>query len=230
MNQMKCKLNQLRGFVLLGLIALAPFTQAAVLLSNIDEPRRADTVIQQDPDPLADPPVDLPWAAQSFSTDNNDYVLTSIEVLLGNLVGNPTPVLELRNDDGGQLPGGLITTFTLSSISAGAPLVTTLTPADLVNLAANTQYWLVVGALGMGSFSFQYAEGNNQSGPGQLLNYAYSTNQGTTWGAGGSDNPYKLRVNVENVPAPAALFLTLTGLAASGLQRKKSIFAGHHAS
>lgn len=210
-----------------GLALLVPhLAQAAVLVSNIDEPRRAASTIQQDPDLTVTPPVDYPWAAQSFSTDANAYVLQSIDVVLGGRVDAPMVVAELRADDGTNAPGAFIAALDLSSITTGAPSDTALSPNSTVNLAPGTLYWLVMGAAGSGSYAFEYAEGNAMTGPGALGSYAYSNDRGASWTNFGSDNPYKLRVNVArtDVDAPgmqASMALGVLGMLSLGLVRRR---------
>lgn len=189
-----------RVCVSFAIACFAPLLQATILVSNMAEPLRDVTQIQQDPDLLAIPPIPLPWAAQSFNTDHHTYTLTSVVALLGGRVADPTVVAELRNDSGTQLPGALITTVSLGAVSTGATTPTTLTPVSAVNLVANTQYWLVLGALGGGSYKLEYAEGNQQTGVGSFGNYAYSDDRGANWTNFGIDNPYKLEVNVAPVP------------------------------
>ncbi len=200
------------------------FAHGAVLVSNLDEPRRDATLIQQDPDLAADPQVLFPWAAQSFTTDANAYVLASIDVLLGTLVDDPTIVAELRSEDGLAAPGALITTLTVGPISPGPATLESLMPSTTVNLAPATTYWLVLGALGVGSYTFDYAEGNGMTGPGSLASYAYSDDRGNSWTNFGADNPYKLRVNVAatNVDAPGVLALLSTGMLALGWMRRRT--------
>jgi hypothetical protein len=178
---------------------------AVPLVSNIDQPTRAASTIQQDPDLLASPPVDLPWAAQSFTTDGESARLLSIEVLLGRRVGTPMVVAELRADAGAAGPGALVDTLSLGAIGTGAPGSVDLLPSTAVTLAPATTYWLVLGALGVGSYAFEYAEGNAATGPGSLGSYGYSVDRGASWIGFGGDNPYKLRVDVARtqVDAPA---------------------------
>ena len=213
-----------RPLLATALALLLPHAAHAVpLVSNIDTPTRAISTIQQDPDLLADPVVDLPWAAQSFTTDAENYTLQSIEVLLGRRVGAPTVVAELRADGGITGPGALVGTLTPGAIDTGAPASVTLLPATTVTLAPATTYWLVLGALGVGSYGFEYAEGNAATGPGALGAYGYSTDRGASWTAFGSDNPYKLRVDVARaqVDAPAMPAAMAIGALALVLVRRR---------
>ncbi len=196
-------------------IGLASTSQAAILVTNLGEPRRDASTIQENPTIE----VPSPWGAQSFSTDANVYRLDTIETLLGDLTEDPTIVAELRADTDGTVPGTLITTFSLTGITAGAPASTVLTPVGTVNLAANTIYWIVLGALGNGSYTWEFAEGNNQTGPGGFGNYAYSDDQGAVWVNFGADNPYKITINVAPIPVPA--MTVLFGLGVAGLLSRR---------
>ena len=76
-------------------------------------------------------------------------------------------------------------------------------------------YWLVFGAIGEGSYAWEYAEGNGFSGPGSFGNFNYSLDQGANWIAPGSENLFKIAVNVSPVPVPGAA--VLFGAAVGGL-------------
>lgn len=205
---------QAARFLLASLIVatFAPVLDAAVLVTNVDEPRRDASTIQADPNDV----VPLPWATQSFTTDGQTYHLDSIDAVLGNLLGAPDIVAELRADTDGSSPGTLITTLSTSgTISGGLPASVAFLPSVTTELAASTTYWLVFGALGAGSYAWEYAEGNGFSGPGSIGNYNYSSDQGVAWTFLGSDNPFKIAVNASPVPVPGVALLF--GAALGGL-------------
>jgi hypothetical protein len=106
----------------------------------------------------------------------------------------------------------LLTTFTAPDVS-GALGVQTFTPEQSVDLDPNTTYYLILGVSGAGSFSWAYAQGNNATGPGSLQDFAYSTDQGASWGAYDSVNPYKIAVDVQPQAVPEPSTLALTGIA-----------------
>jgi hypothetical protein len=89
------------GAVLAG--AAAGANAATVLISKLDQPIRATTVI----------PTDECWAAQSFVADGSEYRLKMANVPPVNLTGTPTIIAELRAGDITSL-GATLTTFTLS--------------------------------------------------------------------------------------------------------------------
>ncbi|MGE0862021.1 MAG: choice-of-anchor R domain-containing protein [Gammaproteobacteria bacterium] len=204
-------------FAVLTLAGLAPTADAAVVLSNLDQPRRSASTIQATPDDV----VTLPWASQSFVTDAQAYRVDSLEVVLGARVDAPTVVAELRADAGGSAPGALIATLTLGGavIPTGSPAILALTPTATVDLAAGTTYWLVLGALDAGSYDWEYAEGNGSTGPGAFGNFAYSFDQGASWTGFGGDNPFKLAVNASPVPVPSVA--VLFGIAVGGLWARR---------
>lgn len=189
--------------------AVAPSAQATVLVSNLAEPVRATTSIEQ-----------ALWAAQSFSTDASAYSLTSIRTILGSGIGSFTGVAELR---AGTTTGALLTSFTLGSL-AGPQGIQTLTPLSSVMLAPSSIYWLILGATGTGSFGWSYAQGNNQTGPGALGSYEYSSDQGAIWGAANTDDPYLIEVNVTSVspvPEPATWAMMILGFGLIGAAMRR---------
>lgn len=174
--------------------------RADVLVSNTGEPTRGVTGVSRDL-----------WAGQSFSTDGNAHKLMSIDLLLGALVGDPALVAELDADAAGR-PGSTLASFSLAGIGTGTPALFTLSGSPL-DLNPDTTYWIELGAIGNGRFGWAYAEGNAQTGPGFLREYGYSSNAGGSWDSFGTDNPYKVRVNVTSaVPEPAAATMLLIGL------------------
>jgi hypothetical protein len=192
--------------------ALSTSARADVLVSNVEVPIRAVTILSQDL-----------WAAQAFNTDGSSYELDAIEVLLGSLIGTPTLVAELHADAAGR-PGSTLATFPIAGIEAGVPAVFTLAGSP-VALNANSAYWLVLGATGAGSFGWGYAEGNAQAGPGSLGGYTYSSDSGASWGAVGTDNPYNLRVSVSAVPEAPTQAMLLLGLLCLAWRKTDSIRA-----
>ena len=176
---------------------------ATVLVSNLAQPTRDMNVLPTDG-----------WAAQSFITDGASYSLSSVQVLLGNLLGSPPIVAELHTGDAFK-PGATLTTFSVAKVPVGSPepVNLTLTPIGSVTLDAGTNYWLVLGASSLaGTFTWSYAEGNVTTGPGFLGGYNYSADSGATWTNFGSDNPFQLQVNASPVPLPAPVWLFGTGL------------------
>jgi hypothetical protein len=157
-----------------------------VLVDNLDQPTRDATFLGTvSPDDL--------WAAQAFSGAVR-YRLDSIEVLLGNAGEAPDAVMELHS--GSDPTGPLVATFMVPALPAGGAEVVTLTPQGPVVLEPGVTYWLVMGTVSTGGFSWSYAEGNDASGSGSFLSYMYSQDQGVTWGFENVENPYQMRVTV----------------------------------
>ena len=173
------------------------------LVSNFAEPLRGATPIGNNPNPV-DPPEGAGepwyWATQSFQTDNQQYLLSSIEAMVGNASTTPAPIVvaELRAGTTSTI-GALIATFADPGL-AGAPVARAFLPDSSVTLDPNTVYWFVLGsqAPGDGTFAWQYAEGNGFAGPGAFHNFADSIDSGANWSMS-FDNPYFLQVNVQPV-------------------------------
>ncbi len=186
-------------------ILLTNAARADILVSNIGEPVRDTTVIEN-----------ALWAAQSFVNDGSVRRLSSIRAVIGGESGSAGAFAELRR---GTTSGTIVTSFVLPGL-AGPPGARTLTPLGLTVLDPGETYWLVFGAAGPGGFGWSYAEGNSQTGPGALGPYEYSTDQGASWTNFGSDNPYLVEVNTVPgaVPEPASWALMIAGFGLAGGQ------------
>jgi len=183
--------------------ALLPVTavRADVLVENLLQTQRGTSDIDSSL-----------WAAQSFVTAAEAVNLQSIELWLGQRVGDPLITAELRADSASG-PAATLATFGLPLLGVGAPQIELLPAVPQLQLAAGTTYWIVLGVPGAGSFGWTYAEGNNQAGPGTLGNFSYSTDGGGNWVNFGADNPYLVRVNVSAVPEPATAATMFVGMA-----------------
>jgi hypothetical protein len=198
---------------------------ATILVDNLTEATRDTTVIHAGE-----------WAAQSFITDANLHSLAGITTVLGEAIGAPAVVAELRRD---TLTGLVVTTFLTPDLSGPLSDIS-LNPAGSVTLDANTTYWLIFGVLGGGQYGWSYARGDNFAGPGVLSAYGYSTDLGATWDPARVDvaDPYKIRVTVDAVPEPSTLLTSLAALlvicasrrgsrcrrASFGIRRLSSVF------
>lgn len=172
----------------------------SILVSNLAAPRRGATPIGNNPNPV-DPPqgsgTPWYWGAQSFQSDAKQYILTSIDAVVGDGSTDPPPqiVAQLFSDSSGSI-GELIATFVAPEVT-GTPNALTFVPNTPITLAAETAYWFVLGVEnpGDGTFSWQYAEGDDFVGPGLLGRFADSVDSGDAWSYG-DGNPYALQVNV----------------------------------
>ena len=196
--------------ILVGLLALSFSLSGAVLVDNLAELTRGTTVIEG-----------TLWAAQAFSTDAQAYKLDDIVIQAGLLSGSPALTVELRK---GAPNGALLTGFVLPSF-AGSLGPRTLLPLSATNLDPTTEYWLIVGISSPNTVGWSHAEGNAYIGPGAFGNYAYSNDGGATWGAFGSDNPYKMRVNVSaaGVPEPSSFAMFGFAVLAVGFIRRRAV-------
>ena len=195
------KLHPLACAALIAALLPGAPARAAVLVDNLLEPQRGTTDVDSSL-----------WAAQSFVTAAEAVNLQSIQLWLGQRVGEPLITAELRAGSASG-PAATLATFSLVPLGVGATEIRLLPSTPQIELTAGTTYWIVLGVPGAGSFGWTYAEGNNQTGPGVLSSFNYSTNGGASWVDFGADNPYLVRVNVTPVPEPATAFTLLAGLA-----------------
>lgn len=163
--------------------------------------------------------------AQEFQTGNSSELLSSIVVPLGDATNVFTASAELVADSSG-LPGStILTSFTVPTIPTTTPTDLTFTPTSSVTLKANTDYWFVLSASGLGDYQWQYTNTLSTSFP----NYAVSNNNGATWAIGSPAGPFLLEATatVAAVPEPSSLVLAATVLLAFGVvvctRRMKSV-------
>lgn len=184
-------------------LALPSTASASVLISNLAEPLRGTTVVDNGL-----------WAAQSFYNDPSTSQLVSIRTVLGEALDAPDVFAELRQ---GSTTGAVLTAFALPTL-AGALSVRTLTPLSAVTLSPSETYYLIMGVRGGGSFGWSYAQGNGFVGTGGFGIYEYSTDQAGSWTNYGADNPYLMEVNVlaGAVPEPGSWLLLVVGLGGVG--------------
>ncbi len=181
--------------VMIGLLLLSCSIASAngeILVGNLSEPVRDAT-------PISNP---MYWAAQSFIMDNRYVQLTSIDAYVGDAIGTPDVVAELRwHDVNGQIdfsPTGLITTFSVPDVS-GTIGPRTFVPDSPVTLLPNGGYWFVLGGTTPDTYFWSYANTGAWEGAGILDWFADSSDAGTTWtyyGDPGPFFPYMIQVDV----------------------------------
>ncbi len=182
--------------VSIGILLLSSFAASAtgeILVGNLSEPVRDAT-------PISNPEY---WGAQSFIMDARYAQLTSIDAYVGDAIGNPDIVAELRwHDANGQIdlsPTGLVTTFTVPDVTgAGGPR--TFIPDSSVTLLPNGGYWFVLGSTTPDTYFWSYANTGDWEGLGMLDWFADSSDAGVTWTYAGDPGPffpYMIQVDVE---------------------------------
>ncbi len=181
----------------LACIAFSPSSSSAVVLvSNLNEPLRDTTVMDQSI-----------WACQGFKTDAHPYFLVDIRTIVGEATKLETVSAQLRisdaNGDIDPSPAGLLADFNVPDLT-GALSARAFSPQSLVVLEPNTTYYFMLGVDAAGSFGWSYANTNNTTGSGTLGNYEYSLDQGATWANFGNDFPYYMEVNVSQQPVTIA--------------------------
>jgi len=179
--------------------ALVQPAMSDVLVSNLAEPERAATPIGNNPNPMLPPDMGpWYWAAQSFTTDNMSYFLTSVDVIAGEASDTPPPEIyaALYTDDMGAI-GSYIGNFNVTTDLLGAHSVRSFEPFDTIPLAPDTTYWFVMGVFnpGDGTYFWYYADSQLFEGPGVIGAFADSDDSGANWNYA-DVRPYFIQVNV----------------------------------
>jgi len=172
------------------------------------------------------------WRGSSFTTGSGAYNLNSATLWFRRSTpfSNTSLFLRLYSNNSGT-PGTLITTFTNPTLPLPTTFAnTTFTFATPQSLTANTTYWLVSGtSSGAGGYQWGYTNSTAQTGlPGWSIgdNYAFSTNQGSSWTTAASSFRFSLEgtEQSQSIPEPSSLVALLgpggPGLAPSLKKRK----------
>jgi len=179
---------------------LAGTAHAGIVVSNLNEPSNGTGTIY-----AAGPPQ---WYAQAFVTGAQSVELGTVIAPLGDSSGSYSAFAELISDDGGSPGATVIAEFTVPSIGTSIADLT-FDPTSNVELAANTEYWFVLGATGSDPTAedkWSYTYTSSADFPA----YAYSHNSGTTWTVE-TNGPFRLQVN--SVPEASTWALMLLGFA-----------------
>ncbi|WGS86101.1 choice-of-anchor R domain-containing protein [Methylomonas sp. UP202] len=143
------------------------------------------------------------WEAQSFSTDNQAYLLDSISLLISSLDEGTSVSLY---SDAYSAPSQALATLTLSGAYTTNLAATGFLAGDF-SLTANTTYWVVLSNVtGATDWSFQATDDGSAN--------AWAEWDGSYWSSSTS-YPFQMSVRVTPaaVPVPMSLPLMLTGLA-----------------
>jgi hypothetical protein len=129
-------------------------------------------------------------------------------------------ILSLASDSSGQ-PGAALETISVPFVPSLSVIVTAFSSSHPA-LSAGSTYWVVMAATNPLT-SFAIWDGNNQGINGGSVRDA---NNGFTWTAQppGSPSP-AVEVNASAIPEPATIGLSLVGLAALVLLRRKALRA-----
>jgi hypothetical protein len=141
-------------------------------------------------------------AAMAF-TPSGTFTLSQIDVAINLISGTNSASLTLNSDSGGA-PGGVLETWSLSSLPAFGACCTveTVTPVGSIVLTSGTQYWIVASAIASDTWA------------GWMLNTTSAT--GFEWSNGtttGGQTLGAFDVLGDPVPEPSSVLLTAGGLA-----------------
>ncbi|PZP30926.1 MAG: hypothetical protein DI603_13405 [Roseateles depolymerans] len=193
-----------------AVLALAlPAAQAGTVFDNLASSRDG-----------SDPLLSYGPLADSFHTGSDaGYVLSSITALLKS--GSADVVGDIRVSllaDNANTPGSVLATLgTLSSaaVSTADFASYVFTPANGVQLAADTTYWIAIEALSPNAVEWSWS--GDLGATGVAGGYNYNALMGVSSNAAFA--PYQMAVSVQAVPEPASVALLLGGLGLVGLWR-----------
>jgi hypothetical protein len=199
---MNIKFSSLRGSALVFLLCGA-WLRAAVIFDNLNTPNGSFTVDASN------------WDGQSFQVGGDNYTLTSVVLRMGTASdqsGNFFVRIYAANGTG-LTPGSFLAALN-GSANPSAPGDYTYTPAETVNLAANTFYYVVAGvSSGSGSYDWR-AESGGGVAVGNTIGNSSSTDAGESWQARSSIVTSSMQVNgdVNPIPEPVNVALMVFGV------------------
>ena len=144
------------------------------------------------------------WHAQGFRTFEATNYLASVSLLMSR-IGTGEAVVELWSGSE-TLPQTKVRTLNRSGAYSTSPTLTeTSFDGDYFQLAANTNYWIVLGSVDAGtSFDWSFTLDDTGSGTGFTANWSNSDDSGATWLPHNVD-PVQMRVLVSStVPEPSS--------------------------
>ncbi len=148
------------------------------------------------------------WTAQRFTTDNQQYDLTQITLLLARPSGSGELTLQLWGGTSLVPSGGSLGTLTRTSAYSTTSAQTTFSAAGLT-LSANSNYWIVAIGANSTTLRWSYTANNTGSGVGFQQNWSDTFDSGGTWSSGGirTNSPYIMKVTATAVPEPGTVVL-----------------------
>jgi hypothetical protein len=151
------------------------------------------------------------WIAESFTTDNTNYILDAINLADMTTVNSSAPfTLSLYSDNSG-VPGSTIAALNGPINPTG---LATYTPASVIFLNALTTYFVVAQSSGSGIYGWSHTGSTAQVGPGTIGNDAFlSINSGASW----TTLNESARMSVEGTAVPEAPAVLCLGLVSCAL-------------
>lgn len=209
-----------------SLVALAPFTQAAVVIDNLNLGTQSFSQTLSGPTATGFfglNPMPNREVAFSFTTAGLDVYLTEITfgVSIGKAILDP---IQFTLSTGSSVPGG-INPLVIGSVtppsSSPTSQILTIAPSMTVLLQANTQYWFNV-TVPSGAAVYSFTNTNNVvTAPGWSLGNTWSQFPGSPWSELDSGPQARIRMSVEAVPEPQAALLGGLGILLLLRRRRK---------
>lgn len=120
------------------------------------------------------------WLAQAFTTAGGQttvgYVIVNITDNTGSGTNLSPMTLSIYANSAGAPTGSALASTTVTAEYISQAPSPAIVPIPVTGLTASTQYWLVVPAVGNGSFNYQWNKSNQVSG-------ASTSTNGSTWTA-----------------------------------------------
>jgi hypothetical protein len=160
------------------------------------------------------------WLAADFGTGTNagGYVLNSVQLALGDAVGNPSGFTAMiyagTNIIIAVVPGSSLATLhgSLDPVAGG---IYTYSPASSLMLSPTTEYFIVLTAgtaIASGAYEWSFTRTNTPalSGGWDGVGVLHSSSDGVSWGPG-LGGYAQFAISATDVPEPSALGLLALG-------------------
>ena len=166
--------------------------------------------------------------AQGFRTDASDYIVTGGAVKVATHAP-PTPVgtpfAQIFTTTPGGLPDVSIGSFTFDPLSPAFGNIA-LHPVGTINLAANTDYFLVLGDTGASGAAYVWATtaATVNTGSGTVTSGTFTSGDGLAWMAvTPTTRDLMFQLEATPVPEPAPLKLTAMVVVLAGLWGRRRL-------